>query len=52
MASAQGQPVGLICRLMQVSEGYARQVIHEFNEQGFAALDPKWSGAGRARPTR
>ncbi|WP_327117631.1 helix-turn-helix domain containing protein [Nocardia sp. NBC_01730] len=41
MASAQGQPVPLICRLMQVSEGYVRQVIHDFNEKGFAALDPK-----------
>ena len=27
---------------------YAREVIHAFNEQGFAALDPKWSG-GRPR---
>lgn len=23
---------------------YAREVIHAFNAQGFAALDPKWSG--------
>ena len=49
MASAQRQPVGLICRLMQVSENYARQVIHDFNEQGFAALDPNGAGAGRVR---
>jgi transposase len=27
---------------------YAREVIQAFNEQGFAALDPKWSG-GRPR---
>ena len=27
---------------------YAREVIHAFNEKGFAALDPKWSG-GRPR---
>ncbi len=27
---------------------YAREVIHVFNTQGFAALDPKWSG-GRPR---
>jgi hypothetical protein len=27
---------------------YAREAIHAFNEQGFAALDPKWSG-GRPR---
>jgi hypothetical protein len=24
---------------------YAREVIHAFNEKGFAALDPEWSGA-------
>ena len=28
--------------------GYVREVIHAFNEVGFAALDPKWSG-GRPR---
>ncbi|MGY2093586.1 helix-turn-helix domain-containing protein, partial [Nocardia gipuzkoensis] len=48
MASAQRQPVPAIARLMQVSEAYVRQVIHEFNERGFEALDPKWS-AGRPR---
>ncbi|MGF0320577.1 helix-turn-helix domain-containing protein [Nocardia fluminea] len=44
MASAQHQPVGLIAKLMQVSEPCARQVIHDFNTHGFEALDPKWSG--------
>lgn len=48
MASAQRQPVPAIARLMQVSEAYVRQVIHDFNERGFEALDPKWS-AGRPR---
>ncbi|MEU7768135.1 IS630 family transposase [Nocardia sp. NPDC049190] len=48
MASAQRQPVPAIARLMQVSEAYVRQVIHEFNERGFEALDPKWS-AGRPK---
>ncbi|WP_330257223.1 helix-turn-helix domain containing protein [Nocardia sp. NBC_00565] len=43
MASAQHQPVGLIAKLMQVSESYVRQVIHDFNEKGFDALDPKWT---------
>ncbi|WP_280300120.1 helix-turn-helix domain-containing protein [Nocardia abscessus] len=43
MASAQRQPVPAIARLMQVSEAYVRQVIHEFNERGFEALDPKWT---------
>ncbi|MEU0507599.1 IS630 family transposase [Nocardia sp. NPDC005998] len=49
MASAQRQPVPLIAKLMQVSEGYVRGVIHDFNEKGFAALDPKWSGG---RPSK
>ncbi|WP_240505254.1 IS630 family transposase [Nocardia mangyaensis] len=49
MASAQRQPVGLIAKLMQVSEPYVRQVIHDFNEHGFGALDPKWSGG---RPSK
>ncbi|WP_454199334.1 IS630 family transposase [Nocardia sp. Marseille-Q1738] len=48
MASAQRQLVPAIARLMQVSEAYVRQVIHEFNERGFEALDPKWS-AGRPK---
>jgi hypothetical protein len=52
MASAQRQPVSLISRLMQVSEGYVRQVIHDFNEMGFSALDPNGAGAGRGRPTK
>ncbi|WP_197039940.1 hypothetical protein [Nocardia sp. NRRL WC-3656] len=47
MASAQRKPVPAIGRLMQVSEPYAWQVIHDFNERG-EALDPKWS-AGRLK---
>ncbi|RDI58937.1 helix-turn-helix domain-containing protein [Nocardia pseudobrasiliensis] len=43
MASAQHQPVPMIAKLMQVSESYVRQVIHDFNEKGFDALDPKWT---------
>ncbi|MFC5641416.1 helix-turn-helix domain-containing protein [Kitasatospora cinereorecta] len=46
--SAQGQPVWSITSLLQVSEGYVRDVIHAFNERGFDALDPRWSG-GRPR---
>jgi transposase len=49
MMSAQGQPVADITSLMLVSADYVRDVVHAFNERGFAALDPKWSG-GR-RPT-
>ncbi len=50
MASAQRQPVPMIAELMQVSESYVRQVIHDFDEKGFEALDPKWS-AGRPAKT-
>jgi transposase len=49
MMSAQGQSVPDITSLLQVSADYVRDVIHAFNEQGFEALDPKWSG-GRPRP--
>ncbi|MEV0856566.1 helix-turn-helix domain-containing protein [Nocardia fluminea] len=52
MASAQRQPVPLIAKLMQVSEDYVREVIHAFNEKGFAALDPKWSGERPSKTDR
>ncbi len=50
MMSGQGQTVRDITSLLQVSEDYVRDVIHAFNERGFDALDPKWSGgpAGRS----
>jgi transposase len=48
MMSAQGQSVPDVPSLMQVSAGCVRDVIHAFNERGFDALDPKWSG-GRPR---
>ncbi|MFC5959057.1 IS630 family transposase [Streptomyces pratens] len=48
LMSAQGQTVKDITSLMQVGEDYVRDVIHAFNERGFDALDPKWSG-GRPR---
>jgi transposase len=44
LMSAQGQCVSDIVGLMHVDEGYVRDVIHAFNERGFDALDPKWSG--------
>ncbi|MCZ0996579.1 IS630 family transposase [Streptomyces noursei] len=44
LMSAQGQTVKDITTLMQVGEDYVREVIHAFNERGFDALDPKWSG--------
>ncbi|WP_245614186.1 IS630 family transposase [Actinokineospora inagensis] len=48
LMSAQGQAVADIVSLLQVSDGYVRDVIHAFNERGFDALDPKWRG-GRPR---
>jgi transposase len=44
LMSGQGQAVRDITSLMQVGEDYVRDVIHAFNERGFDALDPKWSG--------
>ncbi|MEH1130881.1 IS630 family transposase [Micromonospora sp. CPCC 206061] len=44
LMSAQGQPAPDIAHLLKVSEDYVRDVIHAFNERGFDALDPKWSG--------
>jgi transposase len=44
LMSAQGQSVPDIAHLLDCSPGYVRGVIHAFNESGFAALDPKWSG--------
>lgn len=49
LASAQGRPAPAIASLMQVSQRYVREVITAFNQQGFAALDPKWSGG---RPSK
>lgn len=48
MISAKGRSVPDITSLLQVSADYVRDVIHAFNERGFDALDPKWSG-GRPR---
>ena len=44
LMSGQGQTVRDITSLMQVSADYVRDVIHPFNERGFDALNPKWSG--------
>jgi transposase len=44
LASAEGWPVPDIGDLAQVSQRYVRRVIHDFNDHGFGALDPKWSG--------
>ncbi|WP_231950945.1 helix-turn-helix domain-containing protein [Allokutzneria albata] len=44
LMSGQGQAARDITSLMQVSEDCMRDALHAFNERGFAALDPKWSG--------
>jgi len=48
LASAGGNSVPVIARLVQADEDSVRQVIHRFNEIGMASLDPQWAG-GRPR---
>ena len=48
MASAAGTPVPAIARLVAADEDTVRDVIHLFNAEGLAALDPRWAG-GRPR---
>src|SRR5690349_11227456 len=48
MASASGNTVPAIARLVQGDEDSVRQVIHRFNEMGLGCLDPQWAG-GRPR---
>ncbi|MYT71829.1 MULTISPECIES: IS630 family transposase [unclassified Streptomyces] len=48
LASAGGNSVPVIARLVQADEDTARDVIHKFNETGLACLDPRWAG-GRPR---
>ncbi|MFI6078980.1 transposase [Actinoplanes sp. NPDC051343] len=48
LASAGGNTVPAIARLVQADEDTIRQVIHRFNELGMASLDPRWAG-GRPR---
>jgi transposase len=50
LMSGQGQAVSDIVELLQVDDGYVRDVIHAFNQRGFDALNPKWSG-GRPSAT-
>jgi transposase len=49
LASFQGRSASEAAEMFAASAQYAREVIHAFNESGFAALDPKWSGG---RPKR
>ncbi|WP_206686014.1 helix-turn-helix domain-containing protein [Kribbella qitaiheensis] len=48
LASVQGRSAVEAAGMFAMKAQYAREVIHAFNESGFAALDPKWSG-GRPR---
>ncbi len=48
LASAGGNSVPVIARLVQADEDSVRQVIHRFNEMGMPSLDPQWAG-GRPR---
>jgi transposase len=48
MASASGTPVPAIARLVAADEDTVRAVIHRFNREGLAVLDPRWAG-GRPR---
>lgn len=48
LASAGGNSVPVIARLVQADEDTVRDVIHKFNEIGPACLDPRWAG-GRPR---
>ena len=48
LASVQGRSPAEAAAMYAATAQYARELIHAFNEKGFAALDPKWSG-GRPR---
>lgn len=48
LASAGGNRVPVIARLVQTAEDTVPDVIHRFNEIGLGCLDPRWAG-GRPR---
>jgi transposase len=48
LASAGGNTVEVIARLVQTRPDRVREMIHSFNEMGMRSLDPKWAG-GRIR---
>ncbi len=48
LASAGGNSVPVIARLVAAAEDTVREVIHRLNELGMRALDPHWAG-GRPR---
>jgi transposase len=48
LASAGGNDVATIARLVQTSPDRVREMIHRFNDVGMRSLDPQWAG-GRPR---
>ncbi len=48
LASAGGNEVSVIARMVQTSPDRVREMIHRFNERGMSSLDPAWAG-GRPR---
>jgi transposase len=48
LASAGGNDVAAIARLVQTSPDRVREMIHRFNDVGMRSLDPQWAG-GRPR---
>lgn len=48
LASAGGNEVAVIARMVQTSPDRVREMIHRFNEMGMKSLDPAWAG-GRPR---
>lgn len=48
MASASGNTVPAITKLVATSDDRVREMIHRFNDKGMASLDPQWAG-GRPR---
>src|SRR3954447_2426137 len=51
LASAGGNDVATIARLVQTSPDRVREMIHRFNDLGMRSLDPRWAG-GRPRRIR
>ena len=48
LASAGGNTVEVIAKLVQTSPDRVREMIHRFDEMGMDSLDPRWAG-GRPR---
>jgi transposase len=50
LASSTGMSAPQIAAMVRTDESHVRKVIHAFNEQGFASLDPDYRG-GRPKKT-